>query len=222
MEIDVRIEESWREVLQEEFEKGYFVKLVNFVKDEYRTNTIYPPGSEIFRAFDRCKFSDTRVVIIGQDPYHGEKQANGLCFSVRDEVRVPPSLQNIYKELKTDVGKEIPLSGDLESWAGQGVLMLNAILTVKAKSPGSHRDKGWEIFTDAVIRILSEEKESLVFFLWGAYAQKKGAVIDRAKHLVLASPHPSPFSAHTGFFGCKHFSKANEYLEEQGGSPIEW
>ncbi|HYF66956.1 MAG TPA: uracil-DNA glycosylase, partial [Ohtaekwangia sp.] len=180
------------------------------------------PGKEIFRAFDSCSFEDVKVVIIGQDPYHGPGQANGLCFSVRDGVRVPPSLQNIFKEIKLDLGKPIPVSGDLGRWADQGVLLLNATLTVRGSSPGSHQKKGWEEFTDQIIRTISDEKEHVVFLLWGAYAQKKGEVIDRKKHLVLMSPHPSPFSADRGFFGCKHFSKTNEYLRSKGLKEIDW
>ena len=205
-----------------EFEKPYFKNLIEFVRNEYRTQTVFPPGKEIFRAFDSCDFDDAKVVIIGQDPYHGPGQANGMCFSVRDGVRMPPSLVNIFKEIHEDLGKPIPKSGDLERWAQQGVLLLNATLTVRASTPGSHQNKGWEEFTDAVIRTLSAEKENIVFLLWGAYAQKKGEVIDRNKHLVLMSAHPSPFSADRGFFGCKHFSKANEYLKSKGLKEIEW
>ena len=205
-----------------EFEKPYFKNLIEFVRNEYRTQTVYPPGKEIFRAFDSCDFDNAKVVIIGQDPYHGPGQANGMCFSVRDGVRMPPSLVNIFKEIQKDLGKPIPQSGDLERWANQGVLLLNATLTVRASTPGSHQNKGWEEFTDAVIRTLSAEKENIVFLLWGAYAQKKGEVIDRNKHLVLMSAHPSPFSADRGFFGCKHFSKANDYLRSKGLKEIEW
>lgn len=220
--MDVKIATPWKVKLHDEFEKPYFVSLTNFVKEEYKTRTVYPPGKEIFRAFDACDFDDVKVVIIGQDPYHGPGQANGLCFSVRDGVRMPPSLVNIFKEIQNDLRKPIPTSGDLGRWAKQGVLLLNATLTVAASSPGSHQHKGWEEFTDAVIRIISAEKEHVVFMLWGAYAQKKGEVIDRKKHLVLMSAHPSPFSADRGFFGCKHFSKANEYLRSKGLQEIEW
>lgn len=220
--MSIKIAPSWKNHLEQEFEKTYFQQLISFVKAEYQTHTIYPPGSEIFRAFDCCDFDKVKVVIIGQDPYHGVKQANGLCFSVRDGVRMPPSLVNIFKEIKNDVVKVIPESGDLERWAKQGVLLLNATLTVRASSPGSHQNKGWEEFTDAVIKSISDEKENVVFLLWGAYAQKKGEVIDRNKHLVLMSAHPSPYSADRGFFGCKHFSKTNEYLKSKGLKEIDW
>ena len=213
---------SWKARLSDEFEKPYFNALIDFVKQEYRTQTIYPPGKEIFKAFDCCDFADVKVVIIGQDPYHGPGQANGLCFSVRDGIRIPPSLVNIFKEIREDLKKPIPTSGDLERWARQGVLLLNATLTVRASTPGSHQNKGWEVFTDAAIKKISDEKEHVVFLLWGAYAQKKGEVIDRSKHLVLMSAHPSPFSADRGFFGCKHFSKANEYLKSKGMGEIDW
>ncbi len=220
--MDVRMEVSWKDRLNDEFSKPYFIELVEFVKQEYTAQTVYPPGSEIFRAFDHCPFNDTKLVIIGQDPYHGPQQANGLCFSVRDGIKHPPSLKNIFKEIQDDMGTPIPESGDLERWAKQGVLLLNATLTVRASSAGSHQNKGWELFTDAVIKTLSDEKENLVFLLWGAYAQKKGVVIDKSKHHVLESAHPSPFSVHRGFFGNKHFSKANAFLESKGLQPIEW
>lgn len=220
--MQVKIAPSWKAHLSAEFEKPYFLQLIDFVKAEYTQNVVYPPGKEIFRAFDHCDFEQVKVVIIGQDPYHGPGQANGLCFSVRDGVRMPPSLVNIFKEIHKDLGKPIPASGDLERWANQGVLLLNATLTVRASSPGSHQNKGWETFTDAVIKTISDQKENLVFLLWGAYAQKKGEVIDRNKHLVLMSPHPSPFSADRGFFGCKHFSKANAYLKSKGLTEINW
>src|SRR5436190_1300929 len=210
--MDVKIGSSWKSKLSDEFKKTYFTNLIDFVRNEYKTQTIYPPAKEIFRAFDACDFEDIRVVIIGQDPYHGPGQANGLCFSVRDGLRMPPSLLNIFKEIQNDIRKPIPTSGDLGRWSEQGVLLLNATLTVRASTPGSHQNKGWEEFTDAVIRKISDEKENVVFLLWGAYAQKKGEIINRDKHLVLMSAHPSPFSADRGFFGCKHFSKANEYL----------
>lgn len=222
MAVDVKIAPSWRAKLETEFEKEYFSNLIQFVKHEYQTQTVYPPGKEIFRAFDCCAFDDVKVVIIGQDPYHGPGQANGLCFSVRDGIRQPPSLVNIFKEINKDLGKPIPASGDLERWAHQGVLLLNATLTVRASSPASHQNKGWETFTDAVIKMISDTKSNVVFLLWGAYAQKKGEVIDRSKHLVLMSAHPSPFSADRGFFGCKHFSKANEYLRSKGLKEIDW
>ena len=222
MAIDVKIESSWKSKLGDEFEKPYFQELTEFIKQEYLTQTVYPPGKEIFRAFDCCDFSNVKVVIIGQDPYHGPEQANGLCFSVRDGVRIPPSLLNIFKEIQNDLGKPIPKSGDLERWAKQGVLLLNATLTVKASAAGSHQNKGWETFTDAVIKKISDEKTNVVFMLWGAYAQKKGEIIDRSKHYVLMSAHPSPFSADRGFFGGKHFSKTNEYLKSKGLKEIDW
>ena len=220
--MDVKIAPSWKSRLKDEFAKPYFKTLINFVKTEYTAHTVYPPGKEIFRAFDWCDFDDVKVVIIGQDPYHGPGQANGLCFSVHDGVRMPPSLLNIFKEIHADLGKPMPTSGNLERWAKQGVLLLNATLTVRASSPGSHQNKGWEPFTDAVIRTISDEKEHIVFLLWGSYAQKKGEIIDRKKHYVLLSPHPSPFSADRGFFGNKHFSKTNEYLKAQGIDEIDW
>jgi uracil-DNA glycosylase len=222
MTSDVKIAPSWKEKLKIEFEQPYFNQLIDFVKEEYRTQTVFPPGKEIFRAFDCADFHDVKVVIIGQDPYHGMGQANGLCFSVRDGITMPPSLKNIFKEIEKDLGKPIPKSGDLERWANQGVLLLNATLTVRGSSPGSHQKKGWEEFTDAVIKVISEEKNNVVFLLWGAYAQKKGEIIDRAKHLVLMSAHPSPFSADRGFFGNKHFSKTNAYLKSKGLKEIDW
>ena len=220
--MEVKIASTWKSLLSEEFDKPYFRELTAFVRDEYKTQTIYPRGLDIFKAFDRCDFDNVKVVIIGQDPYHGPGQANGLCFSVCEGMRFPPSLLNIFKEIRDDLGKSIPTSGDLERWAKQGVLLLNATLTVKANSPGSHQNRGWETFTDAVIRKISDEKEGIVFLLWGAYAQKKGEIIDRNKHLVLMSAHPSPFSADRGFFGCKHFSKANSYLKSKGKQEIDW
>lgn len=220
--MDVKIAEGWKNLLFEEFEKEYFKNLVDFVKNEYRTHKIYPPGKDIFAAFDYCSLEDLKVVIIGQDPYHGDGQAHGLCFSVQKGVRTPPSLQNIFKELKDDIGKTPPSHGDLSDWAKQGILMLNATLTVRAKQAGSHQNKGWETFTDAVIQKISEEKEQLVFLLWGAYAQRKGQIIDRSKHLVLESAHPSPFAAMRGFFGNRHFSQTNAYLENIGKKPIDW
>lgn len=220
--MNVKIEASWKALLEDEFDKEYFKELVKFVKDEYSMHTVYPPGSQIFNAFDFCSFEDTRVVIIGQDPYHGPGQANGLCFSVKEGMPMPPSLINIFKEIKADLGKDIPPHGSLERWARQGVLLLNATLTVRASQPASHQKKGWEDFTDAVIRRLSEEKENLVFILWGAYAQKKGEVIDSERHYIIKSPHPSPFSANRGFFGSKPFSKANEFLKKNGYSIVDW
>jgi len=220
--MDVKIAPSWKEHLSAEFSKPYFLSLVEFVKTEYSNQTVYPPGKEIFRAFDLTTFEDVKVVILGQDPYHGPNQANGLAFSVRDGIRMPPSLVNIFKEIKNEFGKELPPSGNLERWAEQGVLLLNATLTVRARQAGSHQKKGWEEFTDAVIRHISEERENVVFMLWGAYAQKKGSIIDEDKHFVLKSPHPSPFSADRGFFGNDHFKKANEYLSDKGKGEIEW
>ncbi len=242
--MDVKIHPSWKKILSDEFEKTYFKDLVAFVKSEYQKTTIYPPPKDIFRAFDMCSFDEVKVVILGQDPYHGEGQANGLCFAVYEGVRQPPSLQNIFKELKADIGKSHlnsyqfttihskqiqnskfnthNYSSNLESWARQGILLLNATLTVRKDSAGSHQGKGWETFTDAVVKKLSDEKEHLVFLLWGNYAKQKGAVIDRTKHLVLETAHPSPFSADKGFFGCKHFSKTNNYLEENHIEKINW
>jgi uracil-DNA glycosylase len=220
--MEVRIESTWKERLQGEFRKTYFNDLVAFVKEEYHNEIVYPTGPEIFNAFDHCPYDKVRVVILGQDPYHGPGQAHGLCFSVPDGVRQPPSLKNIFKEIETDVGKKVPRSGNLVRWADQGVLLLNATLTVRANSPGSHQNRGWETFTDSVVSILSDDHDGLVFMLWGAYAQRKGAVIDPDKHLVLRAAHPSPFAAHRGFFGCNHFSKANEYLLANGKEPIQW
>lgn len=220
--MDVRIEDSWRARLQEEFDKPYFAQLTQFVRGEYAAGTVYPPGREMFAAFDACPFEQVRVVILGQDPYHEPGQAHGLCFSVNDGVQFPPSLVNIFKEIESDLGKPIPRSGNLMRWAQQGVLLLNATLTVRAHQAGSHQNKGWETFTDAVIRRLATEREHIVFILWGSYAQRKGAFIDRNRHCVLQSPHPSPLSAYRGFFGNKHFSRANEYLAQHGYKPIDW
>ncbi|MBF8964549.1 uracil-DNA glycosylase [Pontibacter sp. FD36] len=220
--MNVKIEESWQNILQEEFEKPYFKDLVSFVKDEYTSQKVYPPGNQIFNAFERCPFDQVKVVILGQDPYHGPNQANGLAFSVKDGIRIPPSLVNIFKEIRSDLGKDLPATGNLERWAEQGVLLLNATLTVRAGDAGSHQKKGWEEFTDAVVRKVNDLKEGVVFMLWGAYAQKKGAFIDERKHLVLKAAHPSPFAADRGFFGTRHFSKANEYLKTQGKEPIDW
>lgn len=220
--MDVKINPTWKPLLKEEFEKPYFSTLVDFVKKEYQSQTIYPKGSEIFNAFDLCPFDNVKVVILGQDPYHGPGQAHGLCFSVRDGVDFPPSLRNIFKEINQDTGNPIPNNGDLTRWAEQGVLLLNATLTVRAHMAGSHQKKGWETFTDETIRLISEKKENVVFLLWGAYAQQKIALIDQSKHLVLQSVHPSPLSASRGFFGNHHFSKANEYLLAHGKEPIVW
>ncbi len=220
--MNVRIEDSWRQVLQPEFDKPYFGLLAQFVRQEYRTRQCFPPAAQIFRAFDICPFDRVRVVIIGQDPYHEPGQAQGLCFSVADGVPVPPSLDNIYKELNRDLGKPVPASGDLTRWAEQGVLLLNATLTVEAHRAGSHQNKGWEELTDAAIAALNEQRENLVFMLWGSYAQRKGQFIDRKRHLVLTAPHPSPLSAYRGFIGCGHFSAANRYLTAHNLPPIDW
>ncbi len=220
--MDVKIEPTWKKVLKDEFEKPYFAKLTDFVREEYKRNRIYPPGSKIFAAFSQTPFDKVKVVILGQDPYHGDNQANGLAFSVAPGVTPPPSLVNIYKEILTDVGKASPKTGNLERWANQGVLLLNATLTVSAGSPGSHQNKGWEVFTDAVVKALNEKTTGLVFILWGSYAQKKGEHIDSNKHLVLRSAHPSPFSADRGFFGSRPFSQTNAYLVFHDKEPIDW
>lgn len=222
MSSEVRIEPSWKKALEEEFGKEYFKALTDFVKNEYKTAKVFPGPKDIFRAFDLCPFDEVKVVIIGQDPYHGPGQANGLCFAVGPDIKLPPSLQNIFKEIKNDLGIEPVLNGDLSRWAKQGVLMLNATLTVRAHSPGSHQGKGWEEFTNAAIQTLSDKCEHLVFILWGNYAKQKGVIIDRSKHCVIEAAHPSPFSAHSGFFGSKPFSKTNTYLREQGGPEIDW
>ncbi|MCR9011459.1 uracil-DNA glycosylase [Gabonibacter chumensis] len=220
---DVKIEESWKDLLKEEFEKPYFSALIQFVKEEYKHNRIFPPGKLIFNAFDHCPVDNTKVVILGQDPYHGPGQAHGLCFSVPEGIEQPPSLQNIFKEINNDLGSAIPSSGNLERWSDQGVLLLNATLTVRAHQAGSHQNKGWEEFTDAVIKLLAEKKEHLVFMLWGSYAQRKGAFINTQRHLVLKSVHPSPLSANRGgWFGNHHFSQANTYLKAHGLEEIEW
>ena len=220
---DVKIAESWKKVLKEEFQKSYFDEIVMFLKTERLTGkTIYPPGNLIFNAFDKTPFDDVRVVILGQDPYHGPGQAHGLCFSVQDGVKPPPSLVNIYKELNKDLGIPIPQTGNLTPWAEHGVMLLNAILTVRANEPASHSKIGWENFTDAVIRKISDEKENVVFMLWGKFAQEKQILIDATKHLVLKAAHPSPFSADKGFFGCRHFSKANDYLVKANREPVDW
>lgn len=218
----VKIHPSWLQHVGEEFEKDYFKELIEFVKKEYSSKTVYPEGKNIFRAFELCPFENVKVVILGQDPYHGPKQANGLCFSVNEGIPLPPSLQNIYKEIADDIGTAMPRTGNLDNWARQGVLLLNATLTVRANQAGSHQHKGWEEFTNAVIKAISDQKEHIVFLLWGRYAQKKGEIIDRTKHHVLTAAHPSPFSAYSGFFGCKHFSKTNEYLQKIGEKPIDW
>jgi uracil-DNA glycosylase len=220
--MEVKIDSSWKEVLKEEFEKPYFKNLVEFIKSEYKSNKIFPPGKQIFAAFNATPFDKVKVVIIGQDPYHGPGQAHGLSFSVPEGIPHPPSLRNIFKELNSDLNTPIPKSGNLEKWAEQGVFLLNATLTVRASNAGSHQNKGWEEFTDAVIQKLSEEKKNLVFILWGAYAQKKGKLIDSEKHCIIKSVHPSPLSAHNGFFGSQPFSKTNKYLKSVGKSEINW
>ena len=221
--MQVQIERSWKEKLAGEFEEPYFAELAAYVKKEYKDGTVYPSPKHIFRAFDICPFEKVKVVILGQDPYHGERQANGLAFAVDEREAVPPSLKNIFKEIESDLGKPlVHTTGDLSRWAEQGVLLLNATLTVRAHTAGSHQTRGWERFTDAAIRILSNEREHLVFMLWGNYAKAKGAHIDRSKHLVLEAPHPSPFSVASGFFGCKHFSRANEYLVAHNETPVDW
>ncbi len=220
--MEVTIEESWKRVLSSEFEKEYFKTLRDFIHSEYRNKTIYPPAKQIFNAFDSCPFESVKVVILGQDPYHEPSQAHGLSFSVLPPCPPPPSLVNIYKEIRSDVGDLVSANGDLTDWSRQGVLLLNATLTVEAHKAGSHQNKGWETFTDSAIKALAENREHLVFMLWGSYAQRKGAFIDRSRHLVLQAPHPSPLSAYRGFFGCKHFSSANAYLISQGLSPIVW
>ena len=220
--MDVKIEDSWKKMLGEEFEKPYFAQLTEFVRNEYSSGTVYPPAKLIFNAFDHCPFDKVKVVIIGQDPYHGVGQANGLCFSVNKGIAMPPPLVNIFKEIAADTGKPMPTDGDLTRWSDQGVLLLNATLTVRAGNAGSHQRRGWEEFTDAAIRILAEKRENLVFILWGSYAQRKGAFIDRNKHLVLTSPHPSPLSAYAGFFGNHHFTLTNDFLVKNGKEPIDW
>lgn len=220
--MQVRIEESWHSHLQGEFDKPYFTTLTQFVRSEYATRQIFPPGRQIFNAFDLCPFDRVKVVIIGQDPYHDDGQANGLCFSVNPGTPFPPSLQNIFKEISDDLGRPMPTDGDLSRWARQGVLLLNATLTVRAHQAGSHQGKGWEQFTDAVIHELSAHRDHLVFMLWGSYAKAKGAQIDTSRHCILTAAHPSPLSAYRGFFGCHHFSLANAYLTSHGLTPIDW
>ena len=220
--MDVRIAEDWKEILHEEFEKPYFRELVEFVRQEYALGTVYPAGRNIFRAFDKCPFDRLKVVIIGQDPYHGEGQANGLCFSVGAGVPLPPSLQNIFKEVAADTGRAIPTSGELERWAEQGVLLLNAVLTVRAHEAASHAGRGWEQFTDAVVRSIAERKEGVVYLLWGSYAQRKGAMADPTRNCILTAVHPSPLSAYRGFFGCRHVSQANASLRRLGKEEILW
>lgn len=220
--MDVRIQQSWKLPLKKAFESKTFEELTKFVRNEYQTKTIYPPPAEIFNAFAHCEFDKVKVVILGQDPYHGKGQAHGLAFSVNEKIAIPPSLQNIFKEIKADTGENPLNNGNLIPWADQGVLLLNATLTVQASKPGSHQNKGWENFTDEVIKTISSEKEQIVFILWGAYARKKKLLIDDTKHFVLESAHPSPFSAYNGFFGNNHFSKTNHYLTSNGKAPIKW
>ncbi len=220
--MNVKIAEDWKSLLSAEFEKDYFRNLVEFVKGEYATHQVFPRGANIFRAFDKCPVDKLKVVIIGQDPYHGEGQANGLCFSVGEGVQFPPSLQNILREVHDDTGAPIPASGELDRWAEQGVLMLNAVLTVRAHEAASHAGRGWEQFTDAVVRAIAERKEGIVYMLWGNYAQKKGSIAPSDKNLILRAVHPSPLSAYRGFFGCRHFSQANAYLQSVGKEPIVW
>lgn len=221
--MNVRIHYSWKKQLEPEFEKDYFKNLTEFVKMEYSENKCFPPGTEIFAAFDHSNFENTKVVILGQDPYHGPGQANGLCFSVKDGIQFPPSLRNIFKEIEDDLGRKTPSTGNLQRWADQGVLLLNATLTVRAHQAGSHQNQGWEEFTDKVIKTVSSNKEGIVFMLWGGYAKKKSRFIDSSKHLILTSGHPSPLSANRGYwFGNKHFSKANDYLKNKGKEPIDW
>lgn len=218
----VRIDPTWNNLLKDQWDEPYFVQLTDFIREAYRTRTVYPPAGRIFAAFDACPADKVKVVILGQDPYHGPGQANGLCFSVADGVEIPPSLVNIFKEINADTGAPIPSSGNLERWARQGVLLLNATLTVEAHRAASHQGKGWEEFTDAVIRHLNNQYSGLVFLLWGSYAIRKGGLIDRSRHLVLTSAHPSPLSAYRGFFGNHHFSLANDYLVKQGKEAIQW
>ena len=220
--MDVRIAQDWKEILSEEFSKPYFTELVEFVRAEYAAGEVFPKGRDIFRAFDKCPFEKLKVVIIGQDPYHGVGQANGLCFSVGEGVPFPPSLQNIFKEVNADTGAPIPTSGNLDRWAEQGVLLLNAVLTVRAHQAASHAGRGWEQFTDAVVRAIATRKQGVVYMLWGSYAQKKGAIADPNNNLILKSVHPSPLSSYRGFFGCRHFSKANDYLANIGKTQIIW
>ena len=220
--MEVKIASDWKALLKEEFEKPYFEQLTQFVKEEYASHRIYPRGSNIFRAFDKCPLDRLKVVIIGQDPYHGPNQAHGLCFSVADGVPHTPSLQNIFKEVASDIGTPIPESGNLDRWAEQGVLLLNAVLTVREHEAASHAGRGWEQFTDAVVRAINAHKEGIVYLLWGSYAQKKGAIADPTRNCILKAVHPSPLSVYRGFFGCRHFSRANEYLVAQGKTPIQW
>lgn len=218
----INLSDDWNSMLRNEIEQPYFQQLAEFVENEYATEKVFPEYENIFRAFELCHPNDIKVVIIGQDPYHGDNQANGLCFSVNDWVQFPPSLVNIFKEIKSDIGIDVPNSGNLDRWARQGVLLLNSVLTVRAHSAASHANKGWERFTDAVVEAVSKRNRNVVYMLWGAYAQKKGQIVDEVENCILKSVHPSPLSSYRGFFGCKHFSKANKYLESSGKSPIIW
>ena len=220
--MNVKIAEDWKALLADEFEQPYFAELVGFVREEYSSRQIFPRGTNIFRAFDKCPFDKLKVVIIGQDPYHGEGQANGLCFSVNDGVPFPPSLRNIFQEVESDTGAPVPTSGNLDRWAEQGVLLLNSVLTVRAHEAASHAGRGWERFTDAVVREIAARREGVVYMLWGSYAQRKGAIADPARNCILKAVHPSPLSAYRGFFGCRHFSQANDYLVAHGKEPIVW
>lgn len=220
--MNVKIAEDWKALLADEFEQPYFAELVGFVREEYGSRQIFPRGTNIFRAFDKCPFDKLKVVIIGQDPYHGEGQANGLCFSVNDGVQFPPSLRNIFQEVESDTGAPVPTSGNLDRWAEQGVLLLNSVLTVRAHEAASHAGRGWERFTDAVVREIAARREGVVYMLWGSYAQRKGAIADPARNCILKAVHPSPLSAYRGFFGCRHFSQANDYLVAHGKEPIVW
>ncbi|MDE5637929.1 MAG: uracil-DNA glycosylase [Alistipes sp.] len=220
--MEVRIAEDWKALLAPEFDKPYFSELVGFVRSEYASHRVFPRGSNIFRAFDKCPFDSLKAIVIGQDPYHGEGQANGLCFSVNDGVQFPPSLQNIFREVADDTGAAIPQSGNLDRWAEQGVLLLNSVLTVRAHEAASHAGRGWETFTDAVVRAVAERKQGIVYMLWGSYAQRKGSIADPSRNCILKSVHPSPLSVYRGFFGCRHFSQANAYLQSIGKTPIIW
>lgn len=220
--MNVKISEDWKEILKDEFDKPYFAGLVDFVRGEYASRKIFPSGRNIFRAFDKCPLDSLKVVIIGQDPYHGDGQANGLCFSVNDGIPFPPSLRNIFQEIEKELGTPVPRSGNLDRWAEQGVLLLNAVLTVRAHEAASHAGRGWEQFTDAVVAAINSHKTNVVYMLWGNYAQKKGAMVDASRNCILKSPHPSPLSAHSGFFGNGHFAAANRYLASQGIPPVVW
>jgi uracil-DNA glycosylase len=223
LDSEIQLEDSWLRVLGEEFEKPYMQQLRAFLRAEKDADkVIYPPGAQMFNAFQHCPLPAVKVVILGQDPYHGPGQAHGLCFSVPEDVAIPPSLVNIYKEIHQDLGLSMPAHGNLTSWADQGVLLLNSVLSVQQANAASHQGQGWEEFTDRAIAVINEQREGVVFMLWGAYAQRKGAIIDTSKHLVLKAPHPSPLSAYRGFFGCKHFSLANDYLQKSGQNPIDW